>query len=158
MDKMKKFDERLKNVNSYDFLMTNVCKYFFSVIGVFFMALYIRDSIPMRIGTYWLIYYAVYLHVKPYLYTKNGEQKVSVYGIMRDIPINKKDYVKSRINHMIDYGKKVLVCCVVGRIVVMGAYEDYSFQNILDSLALIVTAIIATVFLSVDAIYSSMKE
>ena len=76
---------------------------------------------------------------------------------MRDTPIRREDFVRSRLRHFANYASKLASACIVVRIISIFTLEDPSLLRILISLAFIAIIFIISTLIAIFDIYIASR-
>lgn len=126
MEAIKKFDEYLKQMNSYYILTCNVLKYIASAFSIGIMIIFPVTDEDWFINFYLLVFfcYAITLHIRPYLYIKQNKVTVPICKLIRDTPIRRKEFIHSRLNYLYSFVAKIAFGCVTVRTFSILVLED----------------------------------
>lgn len=116
MEAIKIFDEKFKEKNSYYALGCNLAKYVCLFISLPLMAVLPdigEENFAIAIYITLIISFTVNMHLKPYLCIKQGQLTIPYFKVMRDIPISRKDFIRSRTTILIKFVTKYAVACLL---------------------------------------------
>ena len=135
MDAIKIFDEKFKEKNSYYALGCKIVKYILLFISLPLMAVLPdigEENSAIAIYITMIIYFIVDMHLKPYLCIKQGQLTIPYFKVMRDIPISRKDFIRSRTTILIKFVTKYAVACLLINILSsIYLVDNPSFENTL---------------------------
>jgi len=144
MDGLEKFDEGLKRINAYDSLLNNMLKYIYFVMWVFVLTVMV-----MELGGLHFIYglnfflWSTMIPIcvlNPFLYIKSNGVRVSVFEALKDVPLDREVFKKSRIKRLVKYEVEFFIWCVVVRMLIMILFTELSTDSIIKSLICLVFA------------------
>ncbi|MBQ4529619.1 MAG: hypothetical protein IJA36_03250 [Lachnospiraceae bacterium] len=100
MTKIMEFDQKLVKSESTEILL-KMLGYFIEVTGLFFVLLSYgeEDYGSYLLGAFW-IYLGIYLHLYVYIGITENNKRVSIYGLLRYLPINIWDVYKVRLYYI----------------------------------------------------------
>lgn len=139
MEAVKAFDREWKRHNSWDFLMSRVCCILFSVFGSGIMLIPIeKDERYPFVWSLFLLLWAVYLHIRPYLrYIEDGIE-VSIYEKLKWMPISRTDILKVRREYLAKYCLKVGAAILILQQIGAVLFKSWGILNLLAPIALTV--------------------
>ena len=161
MNTIKKFDDSFIKLTSYTRLMCNVSKYIISFFVVLMMLVFPSFeksyNLQLILITALMFDFTLYMHLLPYLYITQDRVSTPIYKLLRDTPITRKDFIRSRLIYSFDYLKKLTPACIVTRLFGIFVLETPSLENILMSAFGIILLVISSIFETIGSIYSASR-
>lgn len=158
-DPIKIFDIKFKDKNSYYALGCNFIKYMFIAFTLMLLPFSLNIS---EYGIQMAIYYGFFLsiatsfHLKPFLFIKQEQQTIPYFKLMRDTPINRKDFIRSRKSILFRFVKKyTLICLAISILSSIYLVDTFSLENTLISAF---SVILFMFFITLDYIYEIHKN
>lgn len=137
MEQIYKFDEKLKQINSYFFLMLAIPKYLSLVIGFCFMLFPIGEPLIM-FAAWEMLGLAFLFHLRPYLHMKQNGKFVSIYKILKQTPIKKSVYRQARYHRMASFLLKSFAFSLLLQFAGLLLDKNMTIQSILYSVSYVV--------------------
>lgn len=161
MNTIKEFDANIKKLNSYNVLLTNVVKYIFSFFSLFGMLILFPEDNESTFATTIYISFmfcaAIDFHVKPYISILQQNKSVHIFPLLSDTPIQRKDFIYSRLPYLFSYLTKLLIGCAIVRTFTIFVLESPSLDNILASILYLFILSVVSVLSAVFDIYLSTR-
>ncbi|MCM1256860.1 MAG: hypothetical protein NC307_03305 [Roseburia sp.] len=147
MEAVKAFDREWKKQNSWDFLMSRVCKILFSLCGAGLMFIPVeKNDWHSFVWSLILLVWAMHFQIRPYMrYTEEGSE-VSIYEKLKWMPVSRKDIFKVRREYLAKF------CLKVGAVTLalqqIGACLSHSWEifNLLAPVALAILLFLLGIF------------
>ena len=120
MNAIAEFDKQLKIAYRDDFMMLRIVTIMLLVICCPLCAIPIATdafSIPPIFQIFLLMILAAYLHMQPLMYVKKNDRLISIYRIIRQTPITKEDYIRSRTQYLNKFLIKVGGVCLLFQLI-----------------------------------------
>lgn len=158
MDALKRFDKELLKINSYSVLGSNVVKYICSFFVIIEMLLFpsTDDGWLINLGTWLLFDYAVGASIQPLIYIKpESFDKLPIFTLIRDTPVDRNVFIRSRIKHLLSYAAKLISICIIVKILAIFAFGTPSLENIFWSIFWIGIMALTVILSFIHDIYRS---
>lgn len=160
MDALKRFDKELLKINSYSVLGNNVVKYLCSFFVIIVIPIFpsLDDSWMINVGTWLLFNAAISSSVKPLIYIKQEPFiNSNIFTLMRDIPIDRSVFIRSRVRHFLSYAAKLTGICIIVKILAIFAFGTPSPENIFWSVFWIGIMVLTVILSVIHDIYRSTR-
>lgn len=159
MEEIKRFDAEFKKLNSYYALGCNFVKYVstFCTVGLMFIFPLTDDRWLVNISVIMMLCYITLFQVNPYIFLKQGRVIIPIYKLMRDAPINRKDFIYSRVQHLFKYVIKLAVGCIAVRLFSLFVLETPTLEHVLISLLGMALAFGISIGAAILEIYHSSR-
>lgn len=98
MDRVKKFDRMLEKIEDYKFVMSKFVMYLCLVPGCFWMLIPFNVKEPIfNMLSYYIIFLGISCFFRSYACTEKG---ISIYMVLRWMPVDKKEIYKVRREYL----------------------------------------------------------
>lgn len=115
MEAVKKFDEELKKLYSYEMLMGKVVRILTSILGCGLMILPIQEA-----GMHEIFYIApmliamgINIYMQPFMVVYENRKAVSIYQKLKWLPVEKREIQAVRRSYLNAFVGKILIACLV---------------------------------------------
>ncbi|MBE5961881.1 MAG: hypothetical protein E7256_10985 [Lachnospiraceae bacterium] len=110
MNQIKEFDKRLRKTEDVSFVIAKCMGWIFGVIGCFLMILPLSGNTigemldNLALLPIFLLSMTVLIYLSPYMRIKQGGRTVSIYKILKFLPVGKEEICQVRmeyLNHLV---------------------------------------------------------
>lgn len=140
MEQMLEFDRRLKETDSYRFLMSKFVTCIFTVLGSMMTLLPVeKETGSVLFFSFWMLGMAVTFHMTPYLYVNQNGKNISVYGVLKQTPVERKVYIKARRKRLVAYWRKLGIAALALQTIGTIAGCGFEFKPLLGGAVYVIT-------------------
>ena len=129
MEALHKFDEELKKVNDYDFLMLKIVKGTLIRFGcmIIFVA---ADNLKLSLLSIQMFAFALILHWKAYNYVAINGKQVAIYQVLRHTPLTKEVFLKDRYQKLKNFLFKLGIACGILKLLGLLLAKNFALKAI----------------------------
>ncbi|MBQ3544283.1 MAG: hypothetical protein IJA34_04770 [Lachnospiraceae bacterium] len=156
---LNEFDKRIKQLNSYSIIMSNLLKYISLIIGCFLIIIPATEiDLTIFLVNSFLLEMGLHSHIYCFLYTPEDGIMKPIYKVLSNTPIDKKVYFKIRFKQYLKYCSKVFLICTFIQALGFFMNKDYSFDAVLLSILYIIVLFALSVIEGICTIKLSISS
>lgn len=129
MEALHKFDNELKKVNDYEFLMLKIVKGALITFGcmIIFVA---ADDLKLSLLSIQMFAFALILHWKTYNYVAINGKQVAIYQVLKHTPLTRETFLKDRYEKLKNFLLKLGGACVILKLLGLLLAKNFALKTI----------------------------
>lgn len=148
MDKVREFDEKILRMDSDKILLRRMAAYFFEFLIGIAVLLFCYESNWQAM--HWVVAvnysFAIKIHIDVYMIIYEEQHSISIYQLLKKIPVNPRDIFKVRLSYLWKILYKRLVIFYILQLPFLAYHNKVTVVNIVYPIAVIGIAGISCTF------------